>query len=87
MYYLVNNDYPVFDYDEWKASIVTTNNVLKNISLDNFTIINSEVIFCSDKNCNFRDNETYFFLDHVHLTYFGARNFADSVVNILGLKN
>ena len=87
MYYLVNNDYPVFDYDEWKASIVTTNNVLKNISLDNFTIINSEVIFCSDKNCNFRDNETYFFLDHVHLTYFGARNFADSVVNILSLKN
>lgn len=87
MYYFVNKKYPKFDYRTWKESINLFNDVLFELDLDEFYVINSEKYFCKNNICEFRNKESYYFLDHVHFTYFGAKYFANAIIEQINLRN
>jgi peptidoglycan/LPS O-acetylase OafA/YrhL len=81
MYYLKNKSYPKFLYEDWLKSVKKLNSALEKYELSNFHIINIESIFCTNRICNFKNDEFYYFLDHVHFSYYGSRKVADKVID------
>jgi peptidoglycan/LPS O-acetylase OafA/YrhL len=83
MYYFKNNKYLNHDYNQWKASIFEFEQMTNKIDTDNFTVINLEYLFCNNEICNFKTDEHYYFLDHVHFTYFGSKYVATEIIKLI----
>ena len=87
MYFFKNKVYPEYEYKKWKDSIKNYEIVLDEIVNNNITKINIESIFCEKGNCKFRNNKSYLFLDHVHLTHDGANFLSKSIYEIINKDN
>lgn len=74
-FYNSNND--VFFEDQlllsnfYKETIFNYFN--EEIILGNFNYLEIFQVFCKQKTCNFFENENYSFIDHTHLSYYGAK--------------
>ena len=71
MYKLINKSLPKLNlaHIDFEESIISN---LKEAKIQNLFIINSKEIFCRNKFCKFFDNSKYYFIDHIHFSYFGA---------------
>ena len=78
-----NNKYPKHDYDQWKTSVDEIEQIIKKIDLANFSVINLEYLFCKNEKCKFRTSDHYYFLDHVHFTYFGSKYVAKEILKFI----
>ena len=83
MYYFKNSDYLDYDYKKWKDSIFELSEMLNKINLENFTLIDIDYLFCNEQKCNFKNDKHYYFLDHVHFSYFGSNYVANEIINII----
>ena len=83
MYYLKNKKYLNHDYNQWKASVFEFEQMTNKLDIDNFTVINLEYLFCNNEICNFKTDEHYYFLDHVHFTYFGSKYVATEIIKLI----
>ncbi len=83
MYYFKNSDYLDYDYKKWKDSIFELSKMLNQINLENFILIDIDYLFCNEQKCNFKNDRYYYFLDHVHFSYFGSNYVANEIINIV----
>ena len=83
MYYFKNKKYLNHDFKEWKKSVFEIEQIINKIDIDNFTVINLEYLFCNDEECEFKTSEHYYFLDHVHFTYFGSKYVASEIIKFI----
>lgn len=83
MYYFKNSDYLDYDYKKWKDSIFELSEMLNKINLENFILIDIDYLFCNEQKCNFKNDKHYYFLDHVHFSYFGSNYVANEIINII----
>mgnify|MGYP001227606213 CR=1 FL=1 len=83
MYYFKNKQYIKHDFKEWKKSVFEIEKLINKIDIDNFTVINLEYLFCKDEECEFKTSEHYYFLDHVHFTYFGSKYVASEIIKFI----
>ena len=81
MFKLINNFYPDIVLENKFNSESKLNKILSNINMKNLTVINSKDIFCSENNCNFYSPYEYYFLDHVHFSFYGSKLIADYVLD------
>ena len=83
MYYFINNQYPnVIQLEHFKNS-KRLNQIINNLEIENLSIIFLDDLFCEDSKCTFFDSNYYYFLDHVHFTYYGAEKAATKIMNSL----
>ena len=83
MYYFINNQYPnVIQLEHFKNS-KRLNQIIINLEIENLSIIFLDDLFCEDSKCKFNDSNYYYFLDHVHFTYYGAEKAATKIMNSL----
>ncbi len=83
MFYFKNKKYPKHDYEQWKTSVDEIEQIIKKIDLANFSVINLEYLFCKNEKCKFRTSDHYYFLDHVHFTYFGSKYVAKEILKFI----
>ena len=71
MYKQINGFLPELDVNnkDFKDPI---NLVFQKINIKNFNFIDTTEIFCDESVCKFYDNSNYYFLDHIHFSYYGA---------------
>ena len=81
MFKLINNFYPVYDLENKFKSESKLDKILSNLNMKNLTVINSKDIFCSENNCNFYNTNEYYFIDHVHFSFYGSKLIADYVLD------
>ncbi len=86
MYYFKTSEYLDYDYDKWKNSIDELSKLLNKINLENFHLIDIDYLFCNEQKCNFKNDEHYYFIDHVHFSYFGANYVAAEIIDIIENK-
>lgn len=83
MYYFKTSEYLDYDYKEWKESITELTKTLNQINLENFVLIDIDYLFCNEQKCNFKSDKHYYFLDHVHFSYFGSKYVAKEIMNYI----
>ncbi len=81
MYKLINKSFPENNYAIWSKQISQSKALFQNLSLDNLYVIDSEKIFCKGTICDYKSKNTYYFIDHVHFSFYGAEMVADYFVN------
>ena len=83
MYYLKNKKY--FDQSSNNSikSVTDISLLLENINIKDFYKLNLDYIFCSFESCNFKSEYHYYFLDHVHFSYFGSNYVANEIIKKL----
>ncbi len=87
MYYFKNSKYLNHDYREWKESVSEISNMLNQINTDDFYLIKLDKLFCDENKCNFKSDKHYYFLDHVHFSYYGSKYVANEVIKFIEEKN
>lgn len=80
MYKLINNSLPDIKLNTYKTQDPIIN-ILEGANIQNLTLINSNDIFCEEITCKYYDNSKYYFIDHVHFSYFGAKIISQYVAN------
>ena len=80
MYKLINNDLPDVELNSYETQDPIID-ILEKTSIQNLTIINSKDIFCEQITCKYVDNSKYYFIDHVHFSYYGAEIISQYVTN------
>lgn len=83
MFYFKNNKYPNNDYKQWKGSVFVIEQIINKIDIEDFRVINLEYLFCDNEKCEFKTTNHYYFLDHVHFTYFGAQYVASEIIKFI----
>ncbi len=83
MYFYKNNRYLDYDYTLWKSENLEFTKIINKIDLDNFTVIDLGYVFCEERTCNFKSNSEYYFLDQVHLSFFGSELLANEILKYL----
>ena len=80
MYHLKNKKY--FDQSSNNSikSVSDISPILENINIKNFYKFNLDYLFCSFESCNFKSEDYYYFLDHVHFSYFGSNYVANEII-------
>jgi len=81
MYKQINNKYPEtnqrFAHNE-KTKIEI---LLQQKDLKNLNVINPRDIFCSSRSCEYFSESYYFYIDHIHFGYYGAKKIGNHFVN------
>ena len=57
--------------------------MLNKINVENFYLLNLDYLFCNQYECNFKSEKNYYFLDHVHFSYFGSKYVANEIINYI----
>jgi len=83
MYYFKNGEYLYHDYENWKESVSDIMFMLNKINVENFYLLNLDYLFCNQYECNFKSEKNYYFLDHVHFSYFGSKYVANEIINYI----
>jgi len=73
MFYLLNKEYPDLENVTSEDFNNKLEKIINELSLENVKYIDSSLIFCNKIKCNFYSKDSYYFLDHVHFSYFGAQ--------------
>ena len=73
MFYLLNKEYPDLENVTSKDFYNKLEKIINELGLENVKYIDSSLIFCNKVKCNFYSKDSYYFLDHVHFSYFGAQ--------------
>ena len=73
MFYLLNKEYPDLENITSEDFNNKLEKIVSKLSLKNVKYIDSSLIFCNKIKCNFYSKDSYYFLDHVHFSYFGAQ--------------
>jgi len=81
--YSSNKKYIDYDYNLWKSENLEFNKIINKIDLNNFKAIDLGYVFCDQKTCDFKSQNEYYFLDHVHFTYFGSKLLANEILDFL----
>jgi peptidoglycan/LPS O-acetylase OafA/YrhL len=83
MYYFKNSKYLHYEYKKWKNDISGLSRMFNRINLDNFSLLEIDYLFCDQQICNFKSDEYYYFLDHVHFSYYGSNFVAHELIRII----
>jgi peptidoglycan/LPS O-acetylase OafA/YrhL len=81
MYKQINKIYPetnqtFADNEKTKVEIL-----LQLEDIENLHVINPRDIFCSSKLCKYYSDSHYFYIDHIHFGYYGAKKIGNHFVN------
>ena len=81
MYKQINNIYPetnqrFVDNKKTKVEIL-----LQKEDIENLHLINPRDIFCSPQLCEYYNDLHYFYIDHIHFGYYGAKKIGNHFVN------
>ena len=79
MYAQFNETQLNFQMSEWINKTRNVNNALDSINFDNLIHINSEEAFCNVDNCIFITDSFFYYIDHAHLSFFGAEKIVDYI--------
>lgn len=79
MYAQFNETQLNFQMSEWINKTRNVNNALDSINFDNLIHINSEEAFCNVDNCIFTTDSFFYYIDHAHLSFFGAEKIVDYI--------
>ena len=81
MYKQINRKFPSTDQQflDDKASKIET--LLVKEKINNVQLINPRTIFCAKESCNYFSDKEYYFNDHIHFSYYGAKKIAEHFVN------
>ena len=83
MHYFINNYYPIIDLENYFLEHQEVSEIVNNFQIEKLEIIDLQNEFCQDSVCQFFDNENYYFIDHVHFTYFGALKAANAIMEFI----
>jgi len=83
MYYFKNQKYLTHQFRIWKDTVSQVEEIISRIDMDNFETISLEHLFCDQSYCDFKSNEYYYFLDHVHFTYYGSKFVAAEILKFI----
>lgn len=80
MYKQINKKFPTTDQQFLDNNASEIESILLKENLNNVQLVNPRLIFCSKKSCNYFSNKEYYFNDHVHFSYYGAKKIAEHFV-------
>tara|TARA_B100001250_G_scaffold13960_1_gene12183 strand:+ start:1016 stop:2962 length:1947 start_codon:yes stop_codon:yes gene_type:complete len=80
MYKVINNSFPEIKVKNRNME-ARLNTIFKDLKFKNLYLINSNDIFCTDKLCEFYDESSYYYIDHIHFSYYGAKKISQYFIN------
>lgn len=80
MYKLINGFLPTLNVSS-KDFQDPINLIFEKNYIENTYFIDTTEIFCNENTCKFFDNSNYYFLDHIHFSYFGAKVVSNFFIN------
>lgn len=83
MYFYKTGKYIVYNYENWTTEYSEFNNIIQKIDLDGLTVIDLGNLFCEETFCDFKSENEYYFLDHVHFTFFGSEIAGKEILKVL----